>query len=90
MKKCKQKLHRRRINILSVNNQLIKIPKYIFQLTTFIGADCTINLVMKVLSIILPMIVSILKHGTFFYNNRKVSYFFYRTAYRKIKQNAFL
>ncbi|XP_071630124.1 uncharacterized protein [Temnothorax longispinosus] len=44
----------------------------VLQLTTFIGAECTINLVLKVLSIVLPIIVCILKHGAFFYNNRKM------------------
>ncbi|KAL0126394.1 hypothetical protein PUN28_005049 [Cardiocondyla obscurior] len=44
----------------------------IYQLTTFIVAECTINLVTKVLSIVLPMFVCILKHGAFFYNNQKM------------------
>ncbi|XP_011861320.1 PREDICTED: uncharacterized protein LOC105558320 isoform X2 [Vollenhovia emeryi] len=44
----------------------------VLQLTTFISADCTINLVTKVLSIVLPIFVAILKHGAFFYNNQRM------------------
>ncbi|XP_039311268.1 uncharacterized protein LOC113003318 [Solenopsis invicta] len=53
---------------------IIMFSFIVLQLMTFIDANCTIDLIMKVLSLVLPMCASIIKHGTFFYNNRKMKH----------------
>ncbi|XP_025074017.1 uncharacterized protein LOC112552613 [Pogonomyrmex barbatus] len=41
---------------------------------TLIDADCSINLITKLLSIVLPMCVCLLKYGAFLYNNQKMKH----------------
>lgn len=57
----------------------------LFQLTTFFNNDCTVDLVTKVLSIVLPMFVCLLKYNAFFFNAEKVSR---RSLFRALSRSA--